>query len=118
MGCSCKIFLNQSKDNEETEIEKIKYALKSKPLEIISQYSKVTDNEKVTKLNSSNKVKDNLDKKLLEIGSFISLDEYNSFISQDIHNYIQQNKLNFERYISRNITTLAADPVKFKNNNI
>lgn len=118
MGCSCKIFLNQSKDNEEADMEKIKYAQKSKPLEIVSQYSKITDNEKVTKSNSSNKMKDNLDKKLLEIGTFISLDEYNSFISQDIHNYIQQNKLDFERYISRNITTLAEDPVKFKNNNI
>ena len=116
MGCTCKIFLNQS--NDETDMEKIKNALKNKPLEIVSQYSKITDNEKVTKLNSSNKMKDNLDKKLLEIGSFISLDEYNSFISQDINNYIQQNKLNFERYISPNITTLAANPVKFKNNNI
>lgn len=120
MGCSCKIFLNQSRD--EADIEKIKNTLINKPLEIVSQFSKITDNENVPKLNSSNKTKntakDNLDKKLLEIGSFISLDEYNSFISQDIHNYIQQNKLNYERYISRNISTLEANPVKFKNNNI
>ena len=117
MGCSCKIFLNQS--NDETDMEKIKNILKNKPLEIVSQYTNITDSEKDKKLkSSSNIMKNNLDKKLLELGSFISKDEYNSFISQNIHNYIQQNKLNYEKYISPNITTLSTNPLKFKNNNI
>jgi len=91
-----------------------------RPIEVTSNYRKINDkeNEKGTKLKSLNKIKNNLDKKLPEIGTYISLDEYNSYISQDIHNYIQKNKLNCKNYISPNVPTFLANPIKFKNNNI
>ena len=91
-----------------------------RPIEVTSNYRKINDkeNEKGTKLKSLNKIKNNLDKKLHEIGTYISLDEYNSYISQDIRNYIQKNKLDCKNYISPNVPTFLANPIKFKNNNI
>ena len=120
-NCNCD-FLFKNENEGETDMDKLKnsnYA--NRPIEVKSNYRKINEKEidKGNKLKSStNKIKNNLDKKLPEIGTYISLDNYNSFIPQNIHNYIQNNKLDYENYLSPNEPTFPANPIKFKNNNI
>ena len=92
----------------------------NRPIEVKSNYRIINEKEidKGNKLKAPNKIKTNLDQKLPEIGNYISVDEYNSFITQDINNYIQNNKLDYKNYLSPNVQTFLANPIKFKNNNI
>ena len=90
----------------------------SRPIEIVSQFSQLSSRDKGNKLNKINIIKNNLEKKLPEIGTFISTDEYKTFINDDIHKYIETKKLNFNSYLSPNVSTFPSNPIKFKNNNI
>jgi hypothetical protein len=119
-NCNCD-FLFKNDNEGETDMDKLKNSnYVNRPIEVKSNYRKINEKEidKGNKLKSTNKIKNNLDQKLPEIGTYISLVDYNSFITQSIHNYIQNNKLDYENYLSPNVTTFAANPIKFKNNNI
>ena len=119
-NCNCD-FLFKNDNEGETDMDKLKNSnYVNRPIEVKSNYRKINEKEidKGNKLKSTNKIKNNLDQKLPEIGTYISLDDYNSFITQSIHNYIQNNKLDYENYLSTNVPTFSANPIKFKNNNI
>ena len=90
----------------------------SRPIEIVSQFSQLSSRDKGNKLNKMNLIKNNLEKKIPEIGTFISTDEYKTFINDDIHKYIETKKLNFNSNLSPNVSTFPSNPIKFKNNNI
>ena len=118
--CKCDIFLNDKK-NDETNMDELKNnngINSNRPIEVVSQFSQLSPKDKGNKLNKTNLIKNNLEKKLPEMGTFILLNEYKKSINDDIHNYIKEKKLNFQSYLSPNISTFASDPIKFKNNNI
>ena len=120
-NCNCDFLFKNEGEGGETDMDKLKNSnYVNRPIEVTSNYRKINEKEidKGNKLKSPNKIKNNLEKKLPEIGTYISEENYNSFISQNIHNYIQNNKLDYKNYLSPNVPTFHANPIKFKNNNI
>ena len=87
----------------------------NKQIEIISEYSQVSQREKGAKLFQ---MKTNFKKKLPEIGDNLTLNEFKSKLNEDVTNYMENNKLNVKKYIPPNISTFHSEPIKFKNNNI
>ena len=116
-NCRCEIHFH----NKEGEANLDNYngsqagVNSNKPLEIISEYSQLSSREKGAKLS---KMKNNFKKNLPEIGENLPIKEFQKLISEDVDNYMKQNKLNYRSYIPQNISTFQSDPIKFKNNNI
>ena len=116
--CACKVFLHQKDEANMDEMKGTDGVNSNRPIEIISQYSQLSSMNKEKLLGKADKIKNNLEKKLPEIGTYISENEFKSLINDNINEYMEKNKLNFQKYISPNISTFAANPIKFKNNNV
>ena len=116
--CTCKVFLHQKDEANMDEMKGTDGVNSNRPIEIISQYSQLSSMNKEKLLGKADKIKNNLEKKLPEIGTYISENEFKSLINDNINEYMEKNKLNFQKYISPNISTFAANPIKFKNNNV
>ncbi len=114
-NCSCIIHLHQNEGeaNIDDMTDGSKVNNSSKPIEIVSQYSQISSREKGSKLN---KMKNDLEKKIPEIGKFIPLNEFKSLIHENIYNVIKTQKLNIQKYITPNISTFQANPIQFNNN--
>ena len=115
-NCKCEIHFHENEGEANIDDIKGSQAINSnRPVEIISQYSQVTAREKGTKLN---KMKNNLKKKLPELGNYISITEYRNLLNEDISNYMETKKLNINNYITPNLSTFKSEPIQFKNNNV
>ena len=116
--CTCKVFLHQNNEANMDEMKGTDGINSNRPIEIISQYSQLSSMNKDKLFGRADKIKNNLEKKLPEIGTYISENEFKALFNDNTNEYMQKNKLNFQKYISPNISTVPANPIKFKNNNV
>ncbi len=114
-NCKCEIHFNDKEgeanidDNKNSQV-----SVSNMPIEVKSEDILLKPKEQEIKLN---KIKNNLENILPEIGTFIPLTEYNNLIPQKIYNYMKSNPLNYKKYIPQNTLTFKSNPVKFNNNN-
>ena len=92
--CTCKVFLHQNNEANMDEMKGTDGINSNRPIEIISQYSQLSSMNKDKLFGKADKIKNNLEKKLPEIGTYISENEFKALINDNINEYMQKNKLN------------------------
>ena len=85
--------------------------------EIISQFSNSTES-KLKNQNKNNIIKINLDKKLIELGNLLNINDYQKIICKNIIDYISTHKLNYQIYYPSHLITYQSNSIEFKNGNI
>ena len=114
-NCQCELHIHKNESEANLFGERGTQGISSnRPLEIVSQYSQLSAKDNGIKLN---KMKNSLLQKIPEIGNTVLINDYKKLINEDINNYMANNKLNIEKYIPQNISTIQLDPIKFTNNN-
>ena len=113
-NCKCEFHFNE-KEKEANIDDNKNYpaSVSNRPMEVLSQDSLLNQKEQTGQENKLNKIKNNLQNLLPEIGSLIPLTEYNKIIPQKIYNYIQTNPLNYKKYIPPNTLTFKSNPIRF-----
>ena len=82
-------------------------------IDIVSSNSVMIARDKKYELNWIK----NFEKKLPEIGSYISMEEFNNLFDERITNIMQKTRLKYN-YTPNNTGIFSLKPIKFKNNNI
>ena len=113
MGCRFECHIYQDDENNIIDFRGSGGNSSNKQEDLIIQSNLLNQNEKEIKLN---KIKNNLQNKLSEIGIFIPINEFKPLINPKINEYMQTNKLDIQNLLPSNISTFKPGPIKFKNN--
>lgn len=62
-------------------------------------------------------IKNSFNNTINQLGKFIRLKEYEELVSDNIRSYISDNKLDYKKYLPKDLVTYKAFPIQFKNNN-
>ena len=95
------------------ETKKPASILSNKVFDVFSLNSMKT-NEK----EKENEIKNNLYKKIPEIGKIIHIKDYELQINENIISKIKSSKLDYKKYLPQDLITYHSFPIQFKNNNI
>ena len=107
-SCGCKIIFTEAEAHPEDFRPKENVQITNNSLNIIQCSS-----------NELLKFKQKFDKqKLPEIGEYITQEEFNSSIKDDIKEYLKKNLLEIPDAYTIKIKTYPLDPIKYKNGNI
>ena len=63
-------------------------------------------------------IKNNFNKKIPELGKIIHIRDYEGLISEKIRLKISKNKLNYKKYLQKELITYNSFPIQFKNENV